>query len=523
VRGRKSLVLLLAALAWMACARPAAAAYSHLVCRNLSGTRGCSTPRVDHGGLTPGDSLMWDLDDRFSGVDETDPLLGNSTAFAIANGSGLACLTYDFNAHNWAWNPCNASAAQGNQIIQGQSGASVQDWAITNGILRFSGTSSAWNYLSDPGTTDGTVGQNIVLGLGGDHTTTGYGNTLAGYNVANSAATGAGLYRNVFMGLSSGTTVGSGSGATGSCTVSAGALTGCSVSAGGSGYNSPPRVTADEAGCTDALLDATVSGGAVTAINVDSAGSSCPGSSITPVIHGTEDNVCIGALTCRGTGAYPIQSVFIGLDSGRFVTNGYGNTGVGYESLGLVTSGIFNVAIGHKAGHAITTATSNVLIGRAAGTAITSGNYNVGVGHAALFVATTGTFNAALGDEALENVTTGSYNIGIGVQAQPSSATAVERVAIGYLASPGCDNCTVIGTDSGTSAHMQKVGIGISSPTERLHIDGGLRLDATPSQPTCDSGHRGLIWGTKSATGVKDTLNFCGKDASDVYAWRSIY
>ena len=52
---------------------------------------------------------------------------------------------------------------------------------------------------------------------------------------------------------------------------------------------------------------------------------------------------------------------------------------------------------------------------------------------------------------------------------------------------------------------------------------GNLQWINTVAQPTCDVTHRGLVWYVAGATSVKDTFNFCAKDAGDAYAWRTIY
>lgn len=43
------------------------------------------------------------------------------------------------------------------------------------------------------------------------------------------------------------------------------------------------------------------------------------------------------------------------------------------------------------------------------------------------------------------------------------------------------------------------------------------------AQPACSSALRGRIWTIFSATGVKDSVTVCAKDATDAYAWRVIY
>jgi hypothetical protein len=43
------------------------------------------------------------------------------------------------------------------------------------------------------------------------------------------------------------------------------------------------------------------------------------------------------------------------------------------------------------------------------------------------------------------------------------------------------------------------------------------------TQPACGAGVRGRQWFVAGATGVKDSLAVCAKDASNAYAWRTLY
>lgn len=45
----------------------------------------------------------------------------------------------------------------------------------------------------------------------------------------------------------------------------------------------------------------------------------------------------------------------------------------------------------------------------------------------------------------------------------------------------------------------------------------------TGAKPTCAAAERGTLWYVAGGAGVKDTVEVCAKDASDVYAWRAIY
>ncbi len=67
------------------------------------------------------------------------------------------------------------------------------------------------------------------------------------------------------------------------------------------------------------------------------------------------------------------------------------------------------------------------------------------------------------------------------------------------------------------------VGVGVSSPGQTLEVNGGLRLNTTTGQPTCNSSQRGTFWVVESGTGVKDSVQVCVKNASDTYIWATIY
>jgi hypothetical protein len=67
------------------------------------------------------------------------------------------------------------------------------------------------------------------------------------------------------------------------------------------------------------------------------------------------------------------------------------------------------------------------------------------------------------------------------------------------------------------------VGIGTSGPGQKLEVNGGVRLNTATLQPTCDATARGTFWVTQGGPGTKDSVEVCAKDASDTYAWRTLY
>jgi hypothetical protein len=68
------------------------------------------------------------------------------------------------------------------------------------------------------------------------------------------------------------------------------------------------------------------------------------------------------------------------------------------------------------------------------------------------------------------------------------------------------------------------VGIGTIAPNVKLEVNGGIRLNTTSARPTCSATYRGeIFFYANSTVGGKDGLAVCAKDASENYAWRTLY
>lgn len=65
------------------------------------------------------------------------------------------------------------------------------------------------------------------------------------------------------------------------------------------------------------------------------------------------------------------------------------------------------------------------------------------------------------------------------------------------------------------------VGIGTTSPSQRLEINGGIRLNTTATKAACSSAIRGVIWLTQAAGG--DSLEVCVKDANGAFVWTKLF
>ncbi|OGH69713.1 MAG: hypothetical protein A3C90_04025 [Candidatus Magasanikbacteria bacterium RIFCSPHIGHO2_02_FULL_51_14] len=135
----------------------------------------------------------------------------------------------------------------------------------------------------------------------------------------------------------------------------------------------------------------------------------------------------------------------------------------------------------------------------------------------------------------INNTGTGSMTEGRGLYVPNPSGSATIGTLYGLKIDNLTDGTTDYGAyiggadtyalwvDSGTTRLDGNVGIGITSPSQALEVNGGVRLNTADAKPTCDSDKRGTFWVTQGASGVKDNVEVCAKDASDAYAWRTIY
>jgi len=158
---------------------------------------------------------------------------------------------------------------------------------------------------------------------------------------------------------------------------------------------------------------------------------------------------------------------FIGLNTGAAITTGYSNIGIGTGTLAKTNTGKGNTSIGHFSMNYNT-----------------SGLYNVGIGQQALYTNTVGTYNTAIGINSLFGNTTGSHNTAVGDHADVSSGILTNATAIGANSEVGCSNCLTLG---GTGANAVNVGIGTTTPVEKLEVNGNIKLSGEIHTPSTGS------------------------------------
>jgi hypothetical protein len=182
------------------------------------------------------------------------------------------------------------------------------------------------------------------------------------------------------------------------------------------------------------------------------------------------------ALLSNTTGS---DQIGIGHNAGRNMVNVTANAPniilgssalYGGSAAAALNTGYNNIAMGYQAMYGTTgtasTGNDNFAAGNIALSKNTSGSNNIAIGNSALTLNTTGSSNLALGYHVGDAVTTGSNNILLGYDLDAQSATGSNQLSIGNLifASGGFGTGTTVGTGN--------VGIGITNPTAKLHING---------------------------------------------------
>jgi Glycine-rich domain len=231
-------------------------------------------------------------------------------------------------------------------------------------------------------------------------------------------------------------------------------------------------------------------------------------------------------------GVFGVDDIFIGQVSGNLTTSGIHNTAVGNGTLSKITAGYGNTATGYLALVQDTTGHLNTASGAWALAANDTGMRNTAVGECALGN-TSGTGTEMLACEGFQTLTAGSGNTGAGTWAGRANTTGLlntflgndadtaagnltNATAIGANALVSASNALVLGSISGVNGAIASVnvGIGTTTPTERLEVNGNLKItgagnaiifpDGTVQSTagTGTGGGGGTITGVTAGTGL---------------------
>ncbi len=214
---------------------------------------------------------------------------------------------------------------------------------------------------------------------------------------------------------------------------------------------------------------------------------------------------------------------FFGTSTGRDNTTGSQNSFFGASAGEANTTGADNSFFGWTAGRANVTGSTNSFFGTLAGLANTTGNGNSFFGHSAGMSNSFGSANVFFGNSAGSHHTTGNFNTFVGINAGRSNISEGDNTFIGANAdgAPGVNNATAIGARAqvtqsnslvlgsisginGATADTN-VGVGTTSPTEKLHVNGNIRITGE---------NNGLIF--SDGTMISTAPSSSGATASDL-------
>ncbi len=169
------------------------------------------------------------------------------------------------------------------------------------------------------------------------------------------------------------------------------------------------------------------------------------------------------------------NNAFFGTGAGSFNIDGGRNSYFGYIAGLRNTTAVGNSFFGYATGEN-NKGNGNSFFGRSSGNTNELGIDNSFFGTFSGINNSSGNYNSFFGVSAGGDNTTGNRNTYIGWSAGHAGLpiTLDRSIAIGYNSTVNCNNCAVIG---GTGADAVKVGIGVSTPINTLHVNGTARVD----------------------------------------------
>jgi len=195
----------------------------------------------------------------------------------------------------------------------------------------------------------------------------------------------------------------------------------------------------------------------------------------------------VGQAVAAGVGNF-----FVGPNAGNSTFTGDFNTGVGSNSLSSLTTGGGNTAVGRGTLYKNTKGYYNTALGRGSLASNTEGNDNTATGVNSLLSNINGSSNVTMGNYSLQ-LNTGNSNVAVGYAAGYSNTTGSNNTFLGTNAgnvgsASGLTNATAIGyntqvtqNDTVILGYNANVGIGTTTPKNKLDVEGGLAVGATYS------------------------------------------
>lgn len=178
---------------------------------------------------------------------------------------------------------------------------------------------------------------------------------------------------------------------------------------------------------------------------------------------------------------------FFGFEAGRLSDASFNNSFFGYEAGENNIIGLNNSFFGFNAGKT-NTGSRNSFFGSGAGQVTTQAFHNSFFGGTAGGANTTGDDNSFFGLESGDTNTTGNSNSLFGAYTDVSATNLTNATAIGARAFVGQSNALILGSVNGINGATANtdVGIGTTTPLNRLHVNGIIRVDSLGAAGSTD-------------------------------------
>jgi hypothetical protein len=178
---------------------------------------------------------------------------------------------------------------------------------------------------------------------------------------------------------------------------------------------------------------------------------------------------------------------FFGFEAGRLSDASFNNSFFGYEAGENNVIGLNNSFFGFNAGK-LTTGSRNSFFGSGAGQVTTQAFHNSFFGGTAGGANTTGDDNSFFGLESGDTNTTGNSNTLFGAYTDVSTNNLTNATAIGARAFVGQSNALILGSVNGINGATANtdVGIGTTTPLNRLHVVGIIRVESLGAAGSTD-------------------------------------
>ncbi len=205
------------------------------------------------------------------------------------------------------------------------------------------------------------------------------------------------------------------------------------------------------------------------------------------------------------------RNVYVGHQAGENGFSAQYNTAVGHDAMRFITTGGFNTSIGAYALNKITGGENNVAVGVYSLDKLTTGDRNISLGRESLFSVVGGRKNVAIGYQAGRS-TNGTGNIFIGDQAA-MNLTGSNKL---YIENSSSSSPLIYGEfDNDIVGINGKLGVGIQSPADELHVEGSIRMidgnEAAGYIPVADANGT-MVWTAPSAISGINELSDADND-----------